>query len=551
MNPAGQRHLTWSRVGVAVCVGLIAYGAVVALLPRHHDAVPPPMPLPRGTAGDRGANQRAEELAVQQVAERFVIACDTTDPAHPAGDLATETALAPESGCFPRRGGAGRLEHRGSPHDGDARSARAASGRTRRRGGSDRHRHHDRDLGFGSAGRGAGGREDHTPSLARCVRSRAGGSSASRSEHDTHRGQVPRPPRRGMCIHPVRPGRRGIGRRHQQSLATRHRQHPRQSAGPVPTSVSGESVRGAVDTARRRGEDRIVLRSDRCLGCGCRGHVPVRAGDVRRVRQADPARWCGTAQPVRPDRRRLCRGALPVLTRGRPEPDPGAGGLQLRQCRGRRARPPRPATPNRCWPPQPATPLRVRECRAACRRPSWPTPSRRSEPPTSTAAIPPGPGSTAPDWWCGPMGWPGWSCPGWRTTSGTTSPTLPSMRSSRAISCSSAAVDVASDHVGIYIGDSAMVDAPHTGADVRVDTFPDVAGAAWGDGEVVLGAADPVADVMGSPRTCGCRGGVIIPLRPRREQSNRTNVGSGCSPRAAAEAAEEVRRSARATQSVR
>ena len=38
-----------------------------------------------------------------------------------------------------------------------------------------------------------------------------------------------------------------------------------------------------------------------------------------------------------------------------------------------------------------------------------------------------------------------------------------------------------------------MVDAPHTGADVRVDTFPDVAGAAWGDGEVVLGAADPVA----------------------------------------------------------
>ena len=95
MNPASQRHLTWSRVGVAACVGLIAYGAVVALLPRHHDAVPPPMPLPRGTAGDRGANQRAEELAVQQVAQRFVIACDTTDPAHPTGDLATETALAP------------------------------------------------------------------------------------------------------------------------------------------------------------------------------------------------------------------------------------------------------------------------------------------------------------------------------------------------------------------------------------------------------------------------------------------------------------------------
>ena len=49
------------------------------------------------------------------------------------------------------------------------------------------------------------------------------------------------------------------------------------------------------------------------------------------------------------------------------------------------------------------------------------------------------------------------------------------------------------DHVGIYIGNSAMVDAPHTGADVRIDTIPLVVGAAWGGGEVVLGAADPVA----------------------------------------------------------
>ena len=49
------------------------------------------------------------------------------------------------------------------------------------------------------------------------------------------------------------------------------------------------------------------------------------------------------------------------------------------------------------------------------------------------------------------------------------------------------------DHVGIYIGDSAMVDAPYTGADVRVDTIPLVTGAAWGANLVVLGAADPVA----------------------------------------------------------
>jgi cell wall-associated NlpC family hydrolase len=48
------------------------------------------------------------------------------------------------------------------------------------------------------------------------------------------------------------------------------------------------------------------------------------------------------------------------------------------------------------------------------------------------------------------------------------------------------------EHVGIYIGAGAMVDAPHTGADVRVDTFTDVAGAPWGD-QVLLGATDPVA----------------------------------------------------------
>lgn len=53
--------------------------------------------------------------------------------------------------------------------------------------------------------------------------------------------------------------------------------------------------------------------------------------------------------------------------------------------------------------------------------------------------------------------------------------------------------DSYAEHVGIYIGNSAMVDAPHTGADVRIDTIPLVVGADWGGGEVVLGAADPVA----------------------------------------------------------
>ena len=48
------------------------------------------------------------------------------------------------------------------------------------------------------------------------------------------------------------------------------------------------------------------------------------------------------------------------------------------------------------------------------------------------------------------------------------------------------------DHVGIYVGGSAMVDAPYTGADVRIDTIPMSVGAAWGS-QVVLGAADPVS----------------------------------------------------------
>jgi cell wall-associated NlpC family hydrolase len=49
-------------------------------------------------------------------------------------------------------------------------------------------------------------------------------------------------------------------------------------------------------------------------------------------------------------------------------------------------------------------------------------------------------------------------------------------------------------HVGIYVGvqggKSMMVDAPHTGADVRVEAFPTTAGAAWGI-DVYVGATQP------------------------------------------------------------
>ena len=49
-------------------------------------------------------------------------------------------------------------------------------------------------------------------------------------------------------------------------------------------------------------------------------------------------------------------------------------------------------------------------------------------------------------------------------------------------------------HVGIYVGvqggQAVMVDAPHSGAAVRVEAFPDVVGSVWG-GETYLGATAP------------------------------------------------------------
>jgi cell wall-associated NlpC family hydrolase len=42
-------------------------------------------------------------------------------------------------------------------------------------------------------------------------------------------------------------------------------------------------------------------------------------------------------------------------------------------------------------------------------------------------------------------------------------------------------------HVGIYVGNGQMVDAPHTDADVRVESFPTTVGASWGT-DTYLGA---------------------------------------------------------------
>lgn len=45
-------------------------------------------------------------------------------------------------------------------------------------------------------------------------------------------------------------------------------------------------------------------------------------------------------------------------------------------------------------------------------------------------------------------------------------------------------------HVGIYIGNGQMVDAPYTGVDVRVESFPTSVGASWGS-DIYVGATDP------------------------------------------------------------
>ena len=47
-------------------------------------------------------------------------------------------------------------------------------------------------------------------------------------------------------------------------------------------------------------------------------------------------------------------------------------------------------------------------------------------------------------------------------------------------------------HVGIYIGNGQMVDAPHTGADVRVEATPTTPGAPWGN-DTVVGVTNPIS----------------------------------------------------------
>jgi hypothetical protein len=100
MRKVPLHRLRWSRIGAAISVALIAFGALTALLPHHTGSAPTLMPVPPATQNNRVANfgtraLAAKQIAAQQVAVRFVTACDTTDPAQPNGDVATQAALAP------------------------------------------------------------------------------------------------------------------------------------------------------------------------------------------------------------------------------------------------------------------------------------------------------------------------------------------------------------------------------------------------------------------------------------------------------------------------
>ena len=325
----------------------------------------------------------------------------------------------------------------------------------------------------------------------------AGRSSASRSGHDAPRPQGSRTPRRGMRFLALRPRGWGACPRHQRTLDAGHREHPGRSPGPLSTGFSRQHLRRALDAARRGGQDGIVLRRHRGVECRRRGFVPVRAGDIRRLRQADAARWCGAGDPLRPYRRRLCRGALSVFAWGWRTTPHWPWWPTTAATPGRRVRPPRPPTRKRCSPPRPASPRPVWEYRAASKLLPSPMRSHRSARPTSTAARVRRAGSTARDWCVWAYGLAGVVVPRVANDQWHDEPHvgLNELVPGDLVFFGSGAGSSESyaEHVGIYVGNSAMVDAPHTGADVRIDTIPLVVGADWGGGEVVLGAADPVA----------------------------------------------------------
>ena len=93
MNSALTRKITPTRVATVCCAGLIAFGVVDVVLPH---GAPSSAVVTASPSGHSQPSSKTESASgAQEVAVRFVIACDTTSPAAPSGDVATEAALAP------------------------------------------------------------------------------------------------------------------------------------------------------------------------------------------------------------------------------------------------------------------------------------------------------------------------------------------------------------------------------------------------------------------------------------------------------------------------
>ena len=108
MTSRKRPHLTWSRLGIGISVGLVLFGAIDAAIPRstrpvaQFSGVGPHEIHDSAIATTATPVESKQNSAAQRVAEQFVEATDTTDATHPDGDAAERAALAPAL-TVPRR----------------------------------------------------------------------------------------------------------------------------------------------------------------------------------------------------------------------------------------------------------------------------------------------------------------------------------------------------------------------------------------------------------------------------------------------------------------
>jgi len=108
-------RLTWTRVAIAFSMGLVVFGVVDASLPHSTPPVPSASRVgPQARPNAHAATARSKsgtamplrsvplksqaDAMAQSVAERFVVATDTTDPTHPEGNAAERALVAPGLG---------------------------------------------------------------------------------------------------------------------------------------------------------------------------------------------------------------------------------------------------------------------------------------------------------------------------------------------------------------------------------------------------------------------------------------------------------------------